>query len=481
MEKTNPFIKLLEVANSFYIYDVNTSKIVEVNREIYNSLDACLKDQPARPVLSQEDQETVQDMLAAGLLQEHPEIEIEHIMTHQLENVLEHELNRICLQVTQNCNLRCKYCVFSGSYINRVHNNKRMDWATAKRALDFLYEHNGQSDNDVLIGFYGGEPLLEIDLIKKCVAYSHELFPGKNVQFNITTNTTLLHADIAKYLLDHNFTISLSIDGPQEIHDLNRVHLNGHGSFETVMNNINNIFETIPDIPTEKFIISTVLSNDADLESVVQFFKEDNRVNRFSYQLTSANDTNLKSAPTPACKKNNVVNQYEIFKMFLYGLDRIPIDMTSQLAESYASQLASNFCNRIAIDMNNRKAHPGGPCVPGQHKLFVDVDGNLYPCERVSETSPIMRMGNLEEGIDIEAAKRILNIGQTTQAECSECWAFNFCTQCIAFADGGSEISREKRLSECARVKKNTEEMMKDYIVLQAYGCEFEKFENVRI
>lgn len=481
MIKEKPFIKLINVANGFYIYDVSTNKIIETNYGIYNYLDAYIHDASPMPLLNEEDTETIQNMLREELLKGQPDVEIEHLMTDQLANIMEHELSRICLQVTQNCNLRCKYCTFSGSYVNREHTNKRMDWDTAKKALDFLYEHNGKSDKNVLIGFYGGEPLLEFDLIQKCVDYSYKLFPSKNLQYNITTNATLLRPDIAKYLLEHNFTISLSIDGPQEIHDLNRVHINGQGSFQTVMTNIQNMLDSIPNVPTEKFLISTVLSNDADLESVIRFFKEDNRINRFTYQLTSVNDINLKSKPLAACRKNDLINQYENFKVFLYGIGRIPFELTSNLATSYANRLADNFCHRTAVDMSQKKMHPGGPCVPGQHKLFVDVEGNFYPCERVSETSPVMRMGSLEKGINLFAAKRILNVGQVTEKECSRCWAFHFCTQCIAFADGVTEISKEKRLNECKKVKFDAEEMMKDYIVLQRYGCEFEKYENIKI
>lgn len=481
MVEQKPFIKLLKVINHLYIFDVNTSKIIETNDRIYNYLDSILRDQSQLPLLTQEDEETLENMLKEGLLQGRPDIIIEHVMNDQLEYVLDHELSRMCLQVTQNCNLRCKYCIFSGSYINRVHNNKRMDWDTARKALDFLYERNGESDNDLLIGFYGGEPLLEFDLIKKCVDYSYKLFPSKNLQFNITTNTTLLSPEIARYLLEHNFTITLSIDGPEEIHDRNRVLVNGQGSFQTVMNNIENMFSSIQNFPAEKFIISCVLSNDAKLESVVRFFNEDKRVNKFTYQLTAVNDVNLKEKPLPVRKKNNAINQYENAKMFLYGIGRIPVEMTSQLAVPYVDELTHNFYHRSAVDMKQKKIHPGGPCVPGHHKLFVDVEGNLYPCERVSETSPVMKMGNLDNGFDFNAAKRILNVGHVTKDECSKCWAFNFCTQCVAFADGVTEISRELRLQECSRVRSTAEDMMKDYIVLQDYGCEFEKFENVKI
>ena len=481
MMKQKPFIKLLKVLNRFYIFDVNMNKIIETSQDIYNYLDAVLQDESPLPLLNQEDKETIEDMLREGLLGGYPDMIIEHVMNDQLEYILDHELSRMCLQVTQNCNLRCNYCIFSGSYINRVHNNKRMEWATAQKALDFLYEHNGKSDEDVLIGFYGGEPLLEFELIQKCVEYSYKLFPSKNLQFNITTNATLLSPEIAKYLLEHNFTITLSIDGPQEIHDMNRRQVNGQGSFQTLMSNVEDMFKSIPNFPKDKFIVSCVLSNDAELEKVVRFFKEDPRVNQFTYQLTAVNDVNLKTKPLPARQKNNAINQYENAKMFLYGVGRIPHEMVSQLAVPYVDEMTRNFHHRTAIDMKQKKIHPGGPCVPGHHKLFVDVDGNLYPCERVSETSPIMRMGSLDSGFDFDSARRILNVGQVTKDECSKCWAFNFCTQCVAFADGITEISKKLRLCECQRVRSSAEEMMKDYVVLQEYGCEFEKFENVKI
>lgn len=83
------------------------------------------------------------------------------------------------MQVTQNCNLRCQYCVYSGSYINRVHNNKRMSVEVAKQAIDFLVKHS-ENSKEISIGFYGGEPLLEVPLIREVVDYAEGVFSGKN-------------------------------------------------------------------------------------------------------------------------------------------------------------------------------------------------------------------------------------------------------------------------------------------------------------
>lgn len=118
-------------------------------------------------------------LIDSGCLQSANEnVVVEHFETSLLESLYENSLNTIILQVTQNCNLRCQYCVYSGSYINRVHNNKRMSVEVAKQAIDFLAKHSMNS-KEISIGFYGGEPLLEFSLIQEIVDYAERIFIGK--------------------------------------------------------------------------------------------------------------------------------------------------------------------------------------------------------------------------------------------------------------------------------------------------------------
>ncbi len=72
------------------------------------------------------------------------------------------------------------------------------------------------------------------------------------------------------------------------------------------------------------------------------------------------------------------------------------------------------------------------PCVPGKHRFFVNAEGYFYPCERVNELSPVMQIGNLETGFELEKVENLLNIGKLTDEECRKCWAFRFCTICAA-------------------------------------------------
>lgn len=469
------------MSGNYYFFDVNTNNIVEINSNIYQYLDAKLKNKKASD-LSDSDNKILSDMLCAGLLKGNAGIEIEHIMTDYLSTIIEKGLPHICLQITQNCNLRCEYCVYSGSYYNRKHSNKRMSWEIAKKALDFLHEHCGESNKEVIIGFYGGEPLLEYDLVKKCIEYSKEIFSNKALMFNMTTNATLLDIEKAKYLLENNVFFTISLDGPQEIHDFHRKYIDGHGSFEKVIKNIEAIRRNFSEEQViNQIMFNCVLTNDVNLKNVINFFNTDIRIKGLTYMLSNVNEINKKENISEQNIKNIADRQYEYFKAYLYGIGRLSQEETMNGVRDYVSLLTDTIHNREIRQERGTKNHPGGPCIIGQHKLFSDVEGNLYPCERVSESSPVMRIGNIEDGIDINAAKRILNIGKISSDECGTCWAFDYCTQCVAFADGVTEFSKQKRLMGCNAVRESLEDMIRDYIVLKRYHCEFEKFTNTNI
>lgn len=204
-----PHIHIIDLYNEHYCYDVNTNAIFKVSDELAKYLQTILKSEKNsfdEISLSQEAQEGLDYLLSQGLLQPlNSDVEIEHLETDALENMYNDNLKGIILQVTQNCNLRCKYCVYSGSYVNRHHNNKRMTLNTAKAAIDFFWSHSSKSNN-LSFGFYGGEPLLEFELIKETVKYIKEKFIGKKYTFTITTNATLLEEEQIHFLAETIFS-----------------------------------------------------------------------------------------------------------------------------------------------------------------------------------------------------------------------------------------------------------------------------------
>ena len=118
--------------------------------------------------------------------------------------------------------------------------------------------------------------------------------------------------------------------------------------------------------------------------------------------------------------------------------------------------------------------HPGGPCLPGIQRLFVDVNGQLYPCEKVNEESELMNIGTLDKGFFLDKSLNILNIGKLTKEECKSCWAFRFCKICAVAADDTTELSRKKKLEHCERIKVDIYNMMRNYTMLKELGYNFD-------
>lgn len=247
-----PNIHLFSLYNQYYFYDANTNAIMEVPSEIYIFLKNIIekRDVDVRKEfesLGDYQKEEIEYLISSGLLSKSvTDCSLCHPETEMLCDYYKSNLSSITLQVTQNCNLRCAYCIYSGSYVNRTHNNKRMQLETAIKAVDFLYRHSSQS-HIISIGFYGGEPLLEFDLIQKVVDYAEGLFKGKSLQFLMTTNATLLSVEKARYLREHTFHLTISLDGPQSIHNKNRIFAGSNkGSFQVIMNNLKKIKEDDP-------------------------------------------------------------------------------------------------------------------------------------------------------------------------------------------------------------------------------------------
>lgn len=252
-----PFIHLFHTPNSWYLYDVNTSEIINISEAAYSYLQEVItSDNSVELALPQE----LVDLQSKGYLASESRVcEVQHPYSNYLEIFLQRKLTKITLQLTQNCNFRCKYCIYSevGHKQQRIHSSKHMSWETAKKAVDFLWEHSVDS-RTVNIGFYGGEPLLEFPLLQHIVEYSEKLFRGKKLTFALTTNGSLLSDEIILYFAQHEVELMISLDGPKEVNDTNRVFINGLGTYDTVVKRINRIREIAPEY-ADKLSINMVI------------------------------------------------------------------------------------------------------------------------------------------------------------------------------------------------------------------------------
>lgn len=267
----NAFIHTFKVADEYFFYDVNKNNILQISHKLYKYLSVVSDNSENKPKMDFEIKRNIENLKERGYLSTDRIEQIEHPMSKFIESYLTSKLQSICLQVTQNCNLRCQYCVYSGGYNNREHSNKVMDIETAKKSVDFLIKNSSESDT-VCIGFYGGEPLLNFELIEETVHYAIENYPGKDYYFALTTNGTVFSEKILDFLEKYNFAVTISLDGNKETHDANRKYANSNkGSFDEVLKNIHIIKEKYKKI-SSKIMFSVVLSVSSDFMGCNDFF-----------------------------------------------------------------------------------------------------------------------------------------------------------------------------------------------------------------
>lgn len=462
-----PFGQLLRTPNNYYFYDPNTNQTLPISRQVYSYIETLMRE--TSDGLSESSE--IQHLREDGILPMESVVKkIQHPYSKYLGLLLNRRLHGIILQTTQNCNLRCKYCIYSESknVAQRSHSAKSMSWETAKHAIDFLWERSVDNDS-VSIGFYGGEPLLKFDLIKDVVAYSKTRLAGKDVRYHITSNGTLLTDEITGYLQKNNINLMISIDGPQEIHDKNRVFAGGGGTYETVMQNIERLKQIAPEyFKTIRFSMVIDPTNDFDCINSISLGADTiTRENLMPSLVDKEFDDEVVIASEEYLQKY----EYHAFLAYLSYINRYPKEKVSPI--SYQSLI-----NKMgkAIKMQDSPilqpmASPGGPCIPGQLRLFCNITGDLFPCERVSEKSPAMRIGNLDEGFYVDKALQLLNIGQLGQEKCKNCWSFRYCTVCAKKADNNElALSEKRKFSCCADSRAAANLQLQDLLFLREIG-----------
>lgn len=477
MNKEKPFIHLFETQGGQYIFDVNTNAIIKVKNEEYSLLrdlsdnnsynnDELYDDYKQNKILGK--------LRAGGFLSSKKVKEVFHPTSYMLENYLQNKLSMIILQITQQCNLRCEYCAYSGNYYNRGHKNTRMSIETAKKGIDFLID-NSRDVDIVNISFYGGEPLIEFELMKKAILYAKEISEGKKVMFSFTTNGTLFSKEIIEFLMSYDVQILVSLDGPKEVHDKNRKFaVSGCGTFEKLNKNLEFFKENYPEY-FKKVGFNAVLDRTGSFSCISEFFTNYDMIKDSVITSSGLSPNYIKTGVSNENEDYDIQYNYELFKIHLARLKRLNENNTSKVVKSYYSHL-----RKTLVDGRSRKGkladmeHPGGPCIPGAQRLFMDVNGNLYPCERVSEESEIMRIGHIDSGFEYNKVRNLLNIGQLTKDSCVNCWAFRFCSLCAASADELNELSAKKKRSNCKATKDSLEDLLKDYCMLSEFEGSFD-------
>jgi len=462
-----PLIKLLETPIGKYFYDVNKNEILAVSDESFVALQSMLDATQNDTIMLTPE---IMGFRSRGYLSDNRVETIKHPATGELSYLLSRKLEKVTLQLTQQCNFRCSYCIYSdlNNEAQRSHSGEGMSFETAKRAIDFLWEHSIDTEKPN-IGFYGGEPLLKFNLIKQIVEYADEKFESRPHTYAITTNGSLLTDEVTDYLVKHNVITMISLDGPKEIHDVSRrFALNGCGSFDTIRNNIERFHARHPEY-AKSVSISMVMNPQHEYNCVNRLFidYEIFRNIRVSPSLIDDTYSNELTIFTDAFARQQ---QYAYFLRYVSHLELSADVPISPLFEQSLTQTMSKIESMTPRQLLPKSTSPGGPCVPGQLKLFINVHGDFYPCERVNESSAVMNIGNLDDGFHLERARNLLNIGALTADNCRDCWAFSECTLCAKHADNDCELSGELKKTFCESVKTNVKYELLSLILLREFS-----------
>lgn len=464
-----PFVLPIKTPMGHYFYEVNQNEIIAVNKALFDyiQLQVSPKDDVAY-VASETVKMQYDDLKECGYLSSNHVTKVTHSATHRVSEYLDRGLEKITLQVTQGCNLRCKYCIYSEekNHNQRTHSASIMTLETAKKAIMF-YRNHSLDKNKVSIGFYGGEPLLAFPLIAEIVEFSEKVFLGKKITFYTTTNATLLTDKMIEFMADHNFKLTISLDGPKDVQDKNRVFPDGSGSYDVVMNNITRINEIRPEL-LNGAVVSMVVDSHQNYDGLLPLFNEP-ALKNVELLYSMVEEDSFEKEP---CEEYVQNFNYELFVAFADSLrenQRLGLNKLLSETMTVIEDAQRDFQPRHLSE----KTAPSGPCIPGKLRLFVDCFGNFYPCERVDETESL-RIGSLDSGFDEKSVKDILNISAIGSDDCINCWAFSLCNICVKRAFDGSKISLDHRRMFCKKSKASAFSTLMDRIAT------FENNEHLR-
>lgn len=315
----------------------------------------------------------------------------------------------MCLNIAHDCNLRCKYCFASTGDFGK--GRKLMTFETGKKAIDFLLEKSLDRKN-LELDFFGGEPLMNFDVVKQIVEYarSRESEYGKKFRFTITTNGVLLDDDKIDFINREMSNVVLSIDGRKEVNDYMRKRVDGSGCYDKIMPAFKKLVEKRGD--KEYYVRGTFTKNNLDFSNDV-FDLYNNGFDQISVEpvvCEASADYAITEKELPA-----IFKEYE--------------RLAERILENEKKGKKFNFFH-FMLDLDQ------GPCAIkrlrgcgcGNDYVAITPDGDIYPCHQFVGIEEF-KMGNIDEGtFDTNMKSYFSKTHVYTKPECKKCWAKFYCS-----------------------------------------------------
>ena len=347
----------------------------------------------------------------------------------------------LCMHIAHDCNLACKYCFAEeGEYHGR---RELMSFETGKKALDFLVENSGSRVN-LEVDFFGGEPLMNWDVVKQLVEYGRSIEEEKNkkFRFTLTTNGVLLNDEVQEFLNKEMGNVVISLDGRKEVNDNMRPFRNGQGSYDLIVPKFQKLAESRDQ--NNYYIRGTFTRENLDFSEDVKHFAD------LGFKQISIE-------PVVGPEEDPYSIREQDLPKILEEYDKLAKEYIKRHKEGNGFTFF-----HFMIDLS------GGPCVykrlsgcgSGTEYLAVTPWGDLYPCHQFVGDEKFL-MGNVDEGITHpEIAEKFGECNVYSKEKCKDCFAKFYCSGgCAANAykqngsinttyDIGCEM--EKKRVECS-------------------------------
>ena len=357
----------------------------------------------------------------------------------------------LCLHIAHDCNLKCKYCFAEeGEYHGK---RSLMSVEVGKKAIDFLIENSGSRRN-LEIDFFGGEPLMNFDVVKEIVEYgrSVEKENNKKFRFTMTTNGVLLNDEISDYINETMHNAVLSLDGRKEVNDKMRVRAGGQGSYDNIVPKFVKMAEDRNQM--DYYVRGTFTRNNLDFAKDV-------------LHLADLGFKQISVEPVVSDEKEDYAIREEDLPIIFEEYEKLAVEMLKRQEEGKWF----NFFH-FMIDLT------GGPCAhkrlvgcgSGTEYLAVTPEGDLFPCHQFVGQDEF-KMGTVFEGVqrkDIRKDFEAINV--YSKPACKSCWAKFYCSGgCAASSNNMHNDLTTPYEIGCEMQKKRTEcsLMMKVYEALK--------------
>lgn len=402
-----------EIDKRYYIYEVYGENILSVDYVTYcvaktsnnKFVEEIIKELHSTQGISEiEIVEAINELKDIGLLKEKPE-ELKHRCS-DIDFPTEMGISGLALHLVHDCNLRCTYCYGAGGSFGGPRDY--MSEETAIKAIDFLLKQNPKNKKFSII-YFGGEPLLNFELLKKVTKYCRDIEKRSDKSFSLgmTTNGTLVSEQVLQFCDDNNISISISIDGTKEVHDECRKCADGSGSFDKLIDNVNNLLRKRDGKATARITLTRKNLALYDILNGVENmgFK---KVNVALVSVDENSPLNINQSDFPILRE-------EYIKIAKDVLNK------SKRKEYSAANIFYPY-----LKMFHKKQIMFYNCGAGRHYLAVSPDGGLYLCHRFAGMDEY-KLGDVEEGLIEGKQKDIINSYVDAKNKCDICWARYIC------------------------------------------------------